>query len=109
MGEDGITLYSIGCEPAVSPYKEFFSALAYKTGGQYVPLSNASLLSKVIVYGTVEEISLEKLMDNAKKEFETQVKLGVKDEGVLADAIKNKLNLEGNSFESHFFIFIIAY
>ena len=47
-------------------------------------------------------------MDNAKKEFETQVKLGVKDENVLADAIKNKLNLEGNSFESHF-IFIIAY
>ena len=50
------------------------------------------------VHPTVEEISLEKLMDNAKKEFETQVKLGVKDEGVLADAIKNKLNLEGNYF-----------
>lgn len=47
MAEKGITLYSIGCEPALVPYKQFFSALAYKTGGQYVPLRNANLLAKV--------------------------------------------------------------
>jgi hypothetical protein len=33
MAEKGITLYSIGCEPSLLPYKQFFSALAYKTGG----------------------------------------------------------------------------
>ena len=47
MAEKGITLYSVGCEPALTPYKQFFSALAYKTGGQYVPLRNANLLAKV--------------------------------------------------------------
>ena len=47
MAQKAITLYSVGCEPAIGPYKEFFSALAYKTGGQYVPLRNANLLAKV--------------------------------------------------------------
>ena len=47
MAQKAITLYSVGCEPAILKYKEFFSALAYKTGGQYVPLRNAKLLAKV--------------------------------------------------------------
>jgi hypothetical protein len=32
MAEQAITLYSIGCEPSLTPYKEFFTAIAYKTG-----------------------------------------------------------------------------
>jgi hypothetical protein len=35
LAEKGITLYSVGCEPAILPYRDFFMALAYKTGGQY--------------------------------------------------------------------------
>jgi len=62
MARKGITLYSVGCEPAITPYRDFFSAIAFATGGQYVPLRNAKLLSTVIVGGALEEMSLEKLM-----------------------------------------------
>ncbi|RNA22777.1 von Willebrand factor type A domain containing [Brachionus plicatilis] len=38
LAEKSVTLYSIGCEPALIPYKEFFCSLAYRTGGQYIYL-----------------------------------------------------------------------
>ena len=45
--QKGVTIYLVGCEPAVHKYKEFYSAMAYITGGQYVPLRNANLLAQV--------------------------------------------------------------
>ena len=50
MVENGIVLYSVGCEPAILSYKDFFMGLAFKTGGQYVPLSRAQALSQVNVF-----------------------------------------------------------
>jgi hypothetical protein len=47
MAQKGITLYSVGCEPAILRYKDIFTAFAFKTGGQYVPLRNANHLAKV--------------------------------------------------------------
>ena len=47
MAEKGITIYMIGCEPAIQPYKTFFEGLAHVTGGQYVPLNHAHLLPPV--------------------------------------------------------------
>ena len=91
MAQKGITLYSVGCEPAILSYKDFFQAIAFKTGGQYVPLRNANLLAKVIVGGTQEEISLEKLMDNVQKEVKTQMANGVLDKEHLSAAIYQKL------------------
>lgn len=85
----------MGCEPDIKPYKEFFTALAYTTGGQYVPLRNAKLLSKVIVGGAVEEISLEKLLEEAEQEVEYQTTLGVVDEKELTEAVEKKLRLKG--------------
>lgn len=81
MAETGITLYCIGCEPAVTQWKPFFAALvscvsgikitsyhtphqAHITGGQYCPLDNASTLRDVIVGGAREEIALENLMSD---------------------------------------------
>jgi hypothetical protein len=95
MAEKGITLYSVGCEPALLPYKEFFSALAFKTGGQYIPLRNALLLAKVIVGGAVEEISLERLMEDVEREVEEKRKKGVLDEKVLSEHVQFQLNLRG--------------
>lgn len=95
MAQKGITLYSVGCEPAIVPYKEFFTAIAYTTGGQYVPLRNANLLSKVIVGGAVEEISLEKLLAEAEKEVENQRALGVTDEHLLTEAVEKSLKMRG--------------
>ena len=68
LAKKGVTLYTVGCEPSLQPYKDFFAALAFKTGGQYVPLRNAQLLAKVIVGGAVEEISLERLMADVEAE-----------------------------------------
>ena len=63
LAEKAVTLYVAGCEPALRPYKDFFAALAYITGGQYVPLSAAGALTPVIVGGAQEELSLEQWME----------------------------------------------
>ena len=95
MAEKGITLYCVGCEPALTPYKTFFAALAYKTGGQYVPLRNADLLAKVIVGGALEDINLEKLMEEARIEIEAQQAAGIVDEIELSRAVHSRLKSKG--------------
>ena len=72
MVEKGIILYCIGCEPSLSPYKEFFMALCFLTGGQYCPLSDASVLSQVVVGGVAEEISLERIMGDVRAELASE-------------------------------------
>ena len=74
MAENGITLYSVGCEPAIMPYREFFRAIAYVTGGQYVPLTAANLLTQVIIGGAQEEMSLERFMLEVHEEVKKEMK-----------------------------------
>lgn len=47
LAEKGVTLYTVGCEPSIIPYRDFFMSLAHLTGGQYVPLGSATLLAQV--------------------------------------------------------------
>jgi len=68
LAEKGATLYTIGCEPAATPYRDFFMALAFKTGGQYIPLANCVNLASVIVGSAKEEISLERLLAQVHEE-----------------------------------------
>jgi len=70
MAEHGITLYCIGCEPALAACKSFFVALAHITGGQYCPLGNAATLCSAVVSGMREEISLERLMGDVRSHIE---------------------------------------
>lgn len=97
MATKGIILYCVGCEPAVTPFKDFFEAIAYTTGGKYVPLKNANLLAKVIVGTAQEELSLEKWMTIVQNEVEKQIEKsgGVVDEAVLNKNIHDKLKSEG--------------
>jgi len=95
MAAKGITLYSVGCEPAILPYKDFFTAIAYTTGGQYIPLRNAKLLAKVIVGGAIEEISLEKLMEEVQIEVDEQRSKGVTDEHDLTCYVEQRLKSKG--------------
>jgi len=44
-----VTLYVVGVEPSILPFKDFFMALAHAAGGRYVPLSNARVLAKVSI------------------------------------------------------------
>ena len=90
MAKKGITLYSVGCEPAITPYKDFFSAIAFATGGQYVPLQHATLLSKVIVGGALEEMSLERLMEQVQLEVRDQMERGNTDEALLAECVQER-------------------
>ena len=66
MAEKGISLYCIGCEPSISPYKSFFMALAAITGGQYCPMQNSKVLATAVVSTVREEICLEGLMDEVR-------------------------------------------
>ncbi|XP_033727802.1 LOW QUALITY PROTEIN: uncharacterized protein LOC117317113 [Pecten maximus] len=72
----GITLYSVGCEPAINPYKEFFTAIAYLTGGQYIPLRGAKALTQVIIGGAQEEMSLERWMAEVDEEVQREIASG---------------------------------
>jgi len=73
MAEKHITLYAVGVEPPIVPYRDFFMSLAYITGGQYVPMVNAKLLAKVIIGGVREEISLDRLMQEAQADIDREM------------------------------------
>jgi Mg-chelatase subunit ChlD len=47
LAQNGITLYCVGCEPALAPYRDFFMVLSSVTGGRYLLLDNADNLSNV--------------------------------------------------------------
>jgi len=49
-------------------------SIAYITGGQYVPMVNAKLLAQVIIGGVREEISLERLMQDAQEDINREMK-----------------------------------
>lgn len=97
MAQKGITLYCVGCEPDILSHKDFFAAVSFTTGGQYVPLKHAKLLSKVIVGGALEEISLEKLMQDVQLEVEEQREKGVTDEAFLTNYVEHKLKSRGTT------------
>jgi hypothetical protein len=48
-------------------------SLAYITGGQYVPMINSKLLAKVIIGGVREEISLDRLMQDAQADINREM------------------------------------
>lgn len=96
LAEKGITMYSVGCEPAILPYRDFFMALAFMTGGQYTPLGGAKLLTKIIIGGAQEEISLQQWMADVDEEVKSHVAQGkeINDE-VLTAHLHAKLASKG--------------
>lgn len=70
MAAAGITMYTVGCEPSINTWLEFFEGMSHITGGQYCGLSSAGDLSTVIVGGAREEMALERLMDDADAELD---------------------------------------
>ena len=71
MSMRGISIYSVGCEPALSNYeyaKDFFVAAAQRTNGQAVSLRSAAALADVIMGGAIEEMDLQQLADEVVEE-----------------------------------------
>ncbi|CAF3601678.1 unnamed protein product [Rotaria sp. Silwood1] len=97
LAEHGITLYTIGCEPAAITYRDFFMALAFKTGGQYIPLDNCANLASVIVGSAKEEISLERLIAQVHEEVmrEAELRGGPIDEAELTRRLHEVMHSGG--------------
>ncbi|CAF3648481.1 unnamed protein product [Adineta steineri] len=91
MAEKQITLYVAGVEPAIVPYRDFFMSIAYITGGQYVPMINAKLLAQVIIGGVCEEISLERLMQDAEEDINREM-IKAETEGAAESEITERVN-----------------
>jgi len=71
MAAHNITIYTVGCEPALGSYRfarDFFCTVAELTGGQAVALGSAALLADVIINGSAEEICLTKLQREVEEE-----------------------------------------
>ena len=66
-------------------------SLAYITGGQYVPMVNAKLLAKVIIGGVREEISLERLMQDAQADINHEMQQA-EAEGATEDEVTARVN-----------------
>lgn len=96
LAQKGVTLYSVGCEPAINQYRDFFMALVYITGGQYVPLAGSKMLTQVIIGGAQEEISLEKWMAEVDEEIKKEMEAGrpIIDEE-MSHVIHRKLQSKG--------------
>ncbi|KAK3607402.1 hypothetical protein CHS0354_022566 [Potamilus streckersoni] len=96
LAEMGITIYLVGCEPSITPFKEFFMAIAYMTGGQYVPLRKANLLTQVIIGGAREEMSLEQWMAEVDEEVQQEMAAGREiDEAEIHERVFSKLKSKG--------------
>lgn len=73
MASLSIVIYSVAVEPGLGGFKtgrDFMRAIAKMTDGQFLPLTNAKLLPKVIAGGAAEELSLNKVAEEVEKEIE---------------------------------------
>merc|ERR1711881_762409 len=73
MAARDITVYTVGCEPALGYYtfaRDFMCTVAEITGGQAIALSSANLLADVIVNGSAEEIALTQLQREVEQELD---------------------------------------
>ncbi|XP_060566255.1 alpha-protein kinase vwkA-like [Ruditapes philippinarum] len=91
-----IIIYAVGCEPSIDPYKDFFMALAYITGGQYIPLSDPRRLIQAIIGGAQEELSLQKFSNDVEQEINRVTAAGgVVDEASIAQSVYEQLQQHG--------------
>eukprot|EP00639_Heterosigma_akashiwo_P018057 CAMPEP_0206381912 /NCGR_PEP_ID=MMETSP0294-20121207/12945_1 /ASSEMBLY_ACC=CAM_ASM_000327 /TAXON_ID=39354 /ORGANISM="Heterosigma akashiwo, Strain CCMP2393" /LENGTH=484 /DNA_ID=CAMNT_0053831489 /DNA_START=115 /DNA_END=1569 /DNA_ORIENTATION=- len=72
MKQRGIVVYTVGCEPALGAFiyaRDFMVAVANITGGQATTLTSAHLLSRVVLHGSEEEVGLQRLEDQVRREL----------------------------------------
>lgn len=65
MASQGITLFFVACEPALSGYSyatDFYQAITNITSGLMLPLTTADLLSHAIVGSVLENLDMERLI-----------------------------------------------
>lgn len=99
MVQCGITVYAVGCEPALGYYsfaRDFFLSIADITQGQAVTLGSARLLADVILGGAAEEMGMEKLMRNLEQRVEQEMAAGGDcDEEAMIARVAEAMQQEG--------------
>lgn len=96
MAKLGIALYSVGCEPSILPYKDFFQGLAFIAGGQYIPLSTPQALIDAIIGGAKEELAMKKINAEVDKEVAATKAKGKKpDRDAITKSVYDRLTKSG--------------
>ncbi|XP_052239329.1 uncharacterized protein LOC127850379 [Dreissena polymorpha] len=89
----GVTMYAVGCEPDITPYKDLFMAIAHITGGQYIPLNSPRKLIDAIIGGAKEELSLQQFATDVRQEVKKVIEAGGQvDEKQIANNVYQKLH-----------------
>ncbi|KAL8277555.1 hypothetical protein RQP46_009987 [Phenoliferia psychrophenolica] len=100
MAAQGITLFVVACEPALSGYQfalDFFRALTVISSGLIVPLTTAALLSHVIVGSALEQMDMERLIEEVGLAVAERVHGGQESVDDIARELHAKLLLRNES------------
>ncbi|KAM0749996.1 hypothetical protein T439DRAFT_326872 [Meredithblackwellia eburnea MCA 4105] len=103
MAAQGITLFVVACEPALSGYQyglDFFRALTVLTSGTLVPLTTASLLSHVIVGSALEKMDMERIIEEVGLAVAERVHAGMESVDEVAAELHRKLLLRNEGGRS---------
>ncbi|KAI5481376.1 hypothetical protein MNV49_004998 [Pseudohyphozyma bogoriensis] len=99
MASMGITFFVVACEPALSGYQyatDLFRALSVMSSGVMVPLTSADKLSHVIVGSALEQMDMERLIEEVGYAVAERVH-GGDDIDDVARALHEKLLLRNES------------
>ncbi|GAA5875200.1 hypothetical protein JCM16303_005043 [Sporobolomyces ruberrimus] len=98
MAAQGIPLFVVACEPALSGYQfglDFFRALTIITSATLVPLTTAALLSHVIVGAALEHLEMERLIQEVGRAVAERIHSGMQTVDDVARELHEKLLLRG--------------
>ncbi|GAA5907161.1 vWA domain-containing protein [Sporobolomyces salmoneus] len=98
MASQGIPLFVVACEPALSGYQfglDFFRALTIITSALLVPLTTAALLSHVIVGASLEHLEMERLIQEVGRAVAERIHLRMQTVDDVARELHEKLLLRG--------------
>ncbi|KAG8903082.1 hypothetical protein FRB99_003755 [Tulasnella sp. 403] len=76
MAKQSITLFFVACEPALSGYQyatDFYRALVGITSGTMVPLTTANLLAHAIIGSVLENLDMQRLIEEVHQEMATRI------------------------------------
>ncbi|KAL7420446.1 hypothetical protein Q5752_004396 [Cryptotrichosporon argae] len=77
MAQHGITMFMVACEDTLSNYKravDFFMAICNMTSGVMIPLMTADLLAMTIVGSVLENMDMERLIEEIGREVAQRIK-----------------------------------
>ncbi|KAM0789687.1 hypothetical protein ACM66B_006547 [Microbotryomycetes sp. NB124-2] len=100
MAAQGISLFVVACEPACSGYMyatDFFRALTVITSAVLVPLTTAALLSHVIVGSALEQMDMDRIIQEVGLAVGQRVHGGDGSVDDVARELQEKLMLRGEA------------